>query len=191
MNVIERHTKQKIEKIAIPSDEALLKASQQKFYDRVASRLESKHIEEYRNLIQNFCETRGASLSDVAAAMALELNQDKSLKKVPQPKFTTAVGSKSFSAKRGSKKDNSRLKHGAGLDIACYRIDIGRSHGVKPGNIVGAIANESGLKGKHITGLKIHDHYSTVELPKGIGKDMLSLINNAWVCGRQMNIKRV
>jgi len=59
---------------------------------------------------------------------------------------------------------------------------------VKPGNIVGAIANEAGLQSRLITGLKINDDHSTVKLPKGLPKDVFVGLNKAWVCGRQMKM---
>ena len=69
-----------------------------------------------------------------------------------------------------------------------FRIDVGRVHGVKPGNIVGAIANEAGLQSRFITGLKIHDDHSTVRLPKGMAKEIFQDLNKAWVCGRQLKL---
>ncbi len=69
-----------------------------------------------------------------------------------------------------------------------YRIEVGRVHGVKPGNIVGAIANEGGLNSRHITGLKIHEDYSTVCLPKGMPKDVCHDLTKARVCGRPLKL---
>jgi ATP-dependent RNA helicase DeaD len=69
-----------------------------------------------------------------------------------------------------------------------FRLEVGRVHGVKPGNIVGAIANEAGLQSRFITGLKIHDDHSTVRLPKGMSKEVFQDLNKAWVCGRQLKL---
>jgi ATP-dependent RNA helicase DeaD len=69
-----------------------------------------------------------------------------------------------------------------------FRIDVGRVHGVKPGNIVGAIANEAGLQSRFITGLKINEDHSTVRLPSGLSKEVFSGLNKAWVCGRQLKL---
>ena len=69
-----------------------------------------------------------------------------------------------------------------------FRIDVGRVHGVKPGNIVGAIANEAGLESRYITGLKIHEDHSTVRLPKNLAKELMQGLNKAWVCGRQLKL---
>ena len=48
-----------------------------------------------------------------------------------------------------------------------YRIQLGNKEGVKPGNIVGAIANEADISSKHIGRISIFDSYSTVDLPFG------------------------
>ncbi len=69
-----------------------------------------------------------------------------------------------------------------------FRLDVGKVHGVKPGNIVGAIANEAGLPSRHITGLKIHDDHSLVRLPKDMSKEVVRDLTKAWVCGRQLNL---
>ena len=46
-----------------------------------------------------------------------------------------------------------------------YRIEVGHAHGVLPGNIVGAIANEAGIEGKHIGHIDIREDHSYVDLP--------------------------
>ena len=69
-----------------------------------------------------------------------------------------------------------------------YRIEVGHLHGVKPGNIVGAIANESGLDGEHIGSIEIEAEYSLVDLPAGMPKDVFMDLKKVRICGRAMNI---
>ncbi|RLA23983.1 MAG: ATP-dependent helicase, partial [Gammaproteobacteria bacterium] len=69
-----------------------------------------------------------------------------------------------------------------------YRIEVGHVHGVKPGNIVGAIANESGLDGEHIGSIEIEAEYSLVDLPAGMPKDIFMDLKNVKICGQAMNI---
>ena len=71
---------------------------------------------------------------------------------------------------------------------ALYRIEVGHTHGVKPGNIVGAIANEGGIASRFITGLKIHAEHSTVYLPETMPKEVVNHLHKAWVCGRQLKL---
>ena len=77
----------------------------------------------------------------------------------------------------------------AGMERYC--IEVGHSHGVKPSNIVGAIINETGLSSEHIGQIKIHDDYSTVDLPEGMPKDIFNILKKVWVAGRQLEISRL
>jgi ATP-dependent RNA helicase DeaD len=78
--------------------------------------------------------------------------------------------------------------HGNDFDMAHFRIEVGHSHGVKPGNIVGAIANEAGLEAKHIGRIEIFDDYSTLDLPAGMPKDLMEHLKKVWVSGQQLKI---
>jgi len=71
-----------------------------------------------------------------------------------------------------------------------FRIEVGHSHKVKPGNIVGAIAGEAGIDSKHIGRIEIFDHYSLVDMPEGMPKEMFNDLKKAWVSGQQLNISR-
>lgn len=72
-----------------------------------------------------------------------------------------------------------------------FRIEVGHSHDVQPGNIVGAIANEAGLDGKHIGHIKIHDNYSFVDLPEGMPKEVFQDLIKVRVAGQALKITRV
>jgi ATP-dependent RNA helicase DeaD len=69
-----------------------------------------------------------------------------------------------------------------------YRIEVGHEHDVKPGNIVGAIANEAGLAGEHIGHISIEQSYSLVDLPSGMPRNILMDLKKVRVCGRPMKI---
>jgi hypothetical protein len=74
-------------------------------------------------------------------------------------------------------------------DMERFRIDVGHVNDIKPGNIVGAIANEADLDSQYIGHIKIHDEYSTVDLPKGMPKATLEILRKARVAGRPMNLR--
>jgi ATP-dependent RNA helicase DeaD len=69
-----------------------------------------------------------------------------------------------------------------------YRIEVGHEHGVKPGNIVGAIANEAGLDSQYIGRLSIRDHYSLIDLPDGMPKEVFEHLKKVWVVQQQLRI---
>jgi ATP-dependent RNA helicase DeaD len=72
-----------------------------------------------------------------------------------------------------------------------FRIAVGRMHGVKPANIVGAIANEAGLESKHIGRIDIYDDFSTVDLPEGMPKNIFNSLKKVWVAGQELKIAKL
>jgi ATP-dependent RNA helicase DeaD len=69
-----------------------------------------------------------------------------------------------------------------------YRVEVGHEHGVKPGNIVGAIANEAGLESQFIGRLSIRDHYSLIDLPDGMPAEVFEHLKKVWVVQQQLRI---
>lgn len=69
-----------------------------------------------------------------------------------------------------------------------YRIEVGHSHGVKPSNIVGAIANEANLSSRVIGRIDIFPKFSTVDLPDEIPAATITHLQNVRVAGRQLDI---
>lgn len=204
LSTIERHTRQRIEKVLVPNDYAIQQAKQQRFMADISARMTHAHLPAYRRIVEEFLQQNPeASVVDVAAALALLLNKDK-------PWQAEMPATKTRPAKAERMRDGDRERPGAltrkdaykGSSKApssskgyldegqqeLYRLDVGRIHGVKPGNIVGAIANEAGLQSRFITGIKIHDDYTTVRLPKGMPKEIFQGLNKAWVCGRQLKL---
>ncbi|MGO4699714.1 DEAD/DEAH box helicase [Dyella sp. 2RAB6] len=69
-----------------------------------------------------------------------------------------------------------------------YRVEVGHEHGVKPGNIIGAIANEAGLESQHIGRLSIRGEYSLIDLPDGMPKEVFEHLKKVWVAQQQLRI---
>jgi ATP-dependent RNA helicase DeaD len=72
-----------------------------------------------------------------------------------------------------------------------FRVEVGSVHGIKPGNIVGAIANESGIEGVHIGRVDIREDHSYVDLPEGMPKPIFKELQKVRVAGRELRISRV
>ncbi len=83
------------------------------------------------------------------------------------------------------------LKDFPDIDMERYRVEVGYTHGVKPGNIVGAIANEADLESRYIGHIEIYDDFSTVDLPAGMPKQTLRDLQKAWVCQQRLALRRV
>jgi ATP-dependent RNA helicase DeaD len=83
------------------------------------------------------------------------------------------------------------LSQGSNGEMETFRIEVGHAQQVRPGNIVGAIANESGLDSSAIGKIKIFDEFSTVDLPAGMPQELLAKLRRVWVAGRQLRISRM
>ena len=101
----------------------------------------------------------------------------------------TAVPEFSRESPEETPKETSRPRSG-GDEFETYRIEVGSDHGVKPNNIVGAIANEAGLQGSRIGRVVIRDDHSFVDLPAGMPKDVFKTLQKVRVGGQQMQISR-
>ncbi len=71
-----------------------------------------------------------------------------------------------------------------------FRIEVGHNHQVKPGNIVGAIANEAGLESRFIGRIEIYEQHSLIDLPEGMPDDVLAHLQTVWVAGQRLRIRR-
>jgi len=89
----------------------------------------------------------------------------------------------------GAPRPPKRIKGGPRLET--FRIEVGNTHGVQPGNIVGAIANEAGLDGRNIGHIDIHDDHSFVDLPVGMPKEIFKTLQAVRVRGVELRISRV
>ncbi len=78
-----------------------------------------------------------------------------------------------------------------GSQMETYRIEVGSIHGVKPGNIVGAIANEAKIEGVHIGRVDIREDHSFVDLPEGMPKQIFKELQKVRLAGRELRISRV
>lgn len=71
-----------------------------------------------------------------------------------------------------------------------FRIEVGHADNVKPGNIVGAIANEAGIDSKYIGRISIYDDFSVIDLPEGMPPKIFKHLQKVWVANKQLQISR-
>ena len=92
---------------------------------------------------------------------------------------------------RARARDEAPARKSGPAQMETYRLEVGSVHGIKPGNIVGAIANESGIEGVHIGRVDIREDHSYVDLPEGMPKPIFKDLQKVRVAGRELRISRV
>ena len=91
---------------------------------------------------------------------------------------------------RDSRREERPRKSGP-AQMETFRIEVGSVHSIKPGNIVGAIANEANIEGVHIGRVDIREDHSYVDLPEGMPKEIFKQLQKVRVAGRELRISRV
>lgn len=72
-----------------------------------------------------------------------------------------------------------------------FRIHVGHKDGVTPREVVGAIANEAEIEGRYIGHIRIYDDYCTVDLPGGMPKEVMQILQKTHVCSKPLMIESV
>ena len=183
---IERATRQKISRLELPTTETVNNKRIADFKQKISDTLAGGEMAFMQNLVEQYRNEHDVPALDIAAALAKMSIGDKSLLLSPD-KEKPPHRKDDASAPRG-KKRRDKTSTEPDSDKERYRIDVGHEHGVKPGNIVGAIANEAGLAGEHIGSISIEKNYSLVDLPVGMPRDILMDLKKVRVCGRPMKI---
>ena len=119
-----------------------------------------------------------------------EFREARAFKEYREPdKFRKPMEVKEQRGSRDSREPRYPSEPNQGMER--FRIDVGLNQGVKPGNIVGAIANEADLNSKYIGRISIFDDHSTVDLPTGIPEETLDLLKKVKVGDRPLRISRL
>lgn len=186
LKAIEKATRQKIELLKLPTNETINNKRTADFKQRITDTLDGGGLEFESSLIQSYQEEHDIPASDIAAALAkMAIGDQPLLVKGPEPVSRESGPQREREARRPRSSD---APNPAAVDMEQYRIEVGRSHEVKPANIVGAIANESGLDSAYIGHIDIRDDYSLIDLPAGMPPEIMQTLKKTWVCGQKLNI---
>ncbi|NOT10930.1 MAG: DEAD/DEAH box helicase [Methylococcaceae bacterium] len=197
---IEKATKQKVEEMGLPSTEVINNKRISRFKQNITDTLAAEELGFFIQLIEQYQLEHNVTAVDIAAALAKLVQGETPLLIQNLPKKSRDSKEDRFQKSdrpdredRSSRERKPRRSFGSGSDVEMevFRIEVGRNHGVKPGNIVGAIANETGIDGDHIARIKIEDDYSTVELPAGMPKELFQELKKIRVAGQQLNISKL
>jgi ATP-dependent RNA helicase DeaD len=205
---LERAVGQPIEPMEVPANATI----NQHRLDRLRERLTEAHrqspvSEEERALlseiVQRVASEQGCSGEELAvAALALSLS-GRPLLIQGEDRWTTTTqrapreagrdgGRERVSRESGARRQAPERQDGPPEPhMERFRIEVGWRDRVKPGNIVGAIANEAGLQGRAIGRIRIFDAHSTIDLPRGMPEDVFQDLQRLRVMNRELQISRL
>ena len=144
-----------------------------------------------QNMVEQYQQEHDIPALEIAAALAKISMGDRDLLMAPDKHKPARAMSELLQKEGKGERRRSKSQSKSDKDKERFRIEVGHDHGVKPGNIVGAIANEAGLDGQHIGSIEIKDNYSLVDLPAGMPNDVFNDLKKVRVCGQPMHITRL
>ncbi len=208
---IERVTGQPIEKMLLPSREDVADRRVVQFKQTITDTLESHDLGAFGGLIDSYLQEHDVELIRVAAALAFLAQRERPLQLSPRVEKRVAdrrtaaatAGGREPRRKHRSEAGGTGIRRGKErhpkvfsggpkgdrVTMQRYRIEVGREHGVEPGNIVGAISNEGDLDGRYIGQIRSFDTHSLVDLPEGMPGDTLRHLKTVRVCGQALRIR--
>jgi ATP-dependent RNA helicase DeaD len=174
---IERATKQPIEPMQLPTHSDIADRRIAQFKEKISETLESQDLRFFKGLINTYQKEHNANPEDIAAALAFLTQLERPILP-PEPE-----------GKLNKKERPERLKPVDGnIKMESYRLEVGSELGVLPKNIVGAIANESGLESSYIQDIQIFAQHTTLDLPAGMPADVLSHLRKVKIFGEPLKI---
>jgi len=218
LKMIERATRQSVSPLELPSIQAVNDVRIAKFKDQISTTIAEGELEQFQAIIEDFEREKNVPAIEIAAALAkiargsvpLLLNKNQREPKEDMQRSTDRPtrarnderlerpqrerGERNDRAERNERftrpqrPERERSPRVAEPGMQSYRIDVGHDHGVKPGNIVGAIANEANIDSRNIGRIEIYDGFSVLDLPSDLPKEVMQHLKKVWVAGQQLNI---
>ena len=209
LQAIEKATRKQIELMELPSTDMVNNRRIEKFKQRISDTMAEADLSLFKGLIEQYQQEQQVDTLDIAAALAKQLQGSApfllSGKAVGKPVREVDRGdsvagrkprrkqprdaSEGSARPRREQSDSREQAIETGMDR--FRIEVGHQHKVKPGNIVGAIANEADIDSKYIGRINIFEEYSLVDLPENMPKELLRELKNVRVAGQRLSITQL
>lgn len=193
---LEQATRQPLKILELAGDDELHQLRRDRFRQQLAERLANAPAGDWQALAGDLGAQLQQSPEQLAGSL-LALLADQHGLNAALPPAPKAVPTE-VRDKRPRREFEERSERGEGRkqrplpdqSLERYRLAVGRSHQIKVGDIVGAIANEAGIDSNYIGRIQLYDDYSTVDLPPGMPREVLAHLKTVRVRSHPLNISR-
>jgi ATP-dependent RNA helicase DeaD len=202
---IERATRQQIEEMQLPTAKDVNAKRKSRFQQRILEAISPEKNSVYREMVESLQQEHEVDPLELAAALAsliqgdkpLFLDENEDLRARREPREAREPRDRNERAPRQSREPRKAapdarakpLKGKPDVEMQRYWVGVGYDHGLKPGNLVGAIANEADLESAFIGHIEIFEQYSVVDLPDGMPEPAMAVLRKARVCGQALGIR--
>jgi len=197
INNLERASGQPIEPMEVPGNTAINQGRLDRLHKRLVEATQQPRANaDEEALLQELLQRIGTELELSSeqlayAALSLAIGPDPLLRQQGDDDWIHNNQRRDRDrGERGDRRErrNDRPARPPEDNMQRYRVEVGHRDRVKPGNLVGAIAGETGLQGRLIGRIQIFDNHSLVDLPKGMPEDVFNNLRSLRVMNRELQI---
>ncbi len=189
---IEKATRQPVEQMHMPSVADVNENRKTRFAQQITDTIEAEDLSLFREIITAYENENDVDPLEIAAAIAVIAQEGRPffVEEIPEPKrgrdrdFDNDRGGRDR-GERGERKPR-RQEEG----MVNYKLQVGHVNRVNPGMIVGALANEGGIKGSQVGSIDIRKHFTIVGLPEDLPRDFFDRLEDTELNGQLLEITR-
>ena len=197
---IQRYCKTKIIPQAIPSLNDVTGIKVDKILENVADTIEESDLSEMINILEKKLLEEDYTSLDLAAALLKMMmgEENEDIIDTREPRSLDELDSY-YRGENRNGNGRGRGRNGGGRDsryeggredMARLFINIGKNQNVKPGDILGAIAGESGMPGKMVGSIDMYDKYTFVEVPRENADAVLQAMKDVKIKGKNIHMEK-
>lgn len=199
LKAIEKASGRPLVEMQLPNVDEVNATRLSRFDDAITSALgQTDRIDGFRDIIAHYVTHHNVPEADVAAALAVVMQGETPLLLTPEDELELfkprerrdrdGRDDRDDRGERGDRRGEGR-RRGNSQPMTMYRIAVGRRHKVEPRQIVGALANEGGLKRDDFGHIQIRGDFSLVELPESLPKDVFKRLQNTRISGKLIELR--
>lgn len=200
---IQRYCKTKIIPQAIPSLDDITAIKAEKIMEQVMDLIRDSDLTKMVSLIERAVLTEECTSLDVAAALLKlamgEENEDiidssrparslDDLDRYGRDGAGRGKGGRSGRDGRGSRYGREGREDRD--DMARLFVNIGKNQNIRPGDVLGAVAGESGISGKLVGSIDMYDNYTFVEVPREYANAVLKAMKDVKIKGKNVHVEK-
>jgi ATP-dependent RNA helicase DeaD len=191
LRAIEKATRSTLQQMQLPSVDEVNATRLSRFDDGITAALQDTgRVDFFRDVVAHYVEEYNIPEVDVAAALAVVLQgEEPLLLDAEADRLRPERGQDDGRPRRDRDSRSDKRSRHTGQPLATYKISVGRRHRVEPRQIVGAIANEGGLRRADFGNISIRQDFSLVELPADLAPETWKSLETTRISGRLIELR--
>ena len=186
---IQRYCKTRIIPQAIPSLDDVTSIKADKILDQVGEVLQDSDLSKVIDIVEKRVLEEDYTTLDLAAALLKMMMGEEGEELLEENRPLRELEDLEDESRRSRGGRNGRGSRGRNEDVARLFINIGKNQGIRPGDILGAIAGESGMPGRMVGSIDMYDKYTFVEVPEENAESVLKAMKNAKIKGKNIRME--